>query len=108
MERSLVQIRVPLFCLLPFTTCVCTAGTVIFLLQKDKRDYARGSVQLRVDGVLENFDQPLLKFTQAMLSLKQNPLPDNIKVSTVASYLLVCCVCVYMHVHLYNTDDAYS
>ncbi len=49
-------------------------------MQKDKKDNTRGSVQLKLDGVLKDFDEPLLKFTQAMLALKQNAIPDKINV----------------------------
>ena len=49
-------------------------------MQKDKKDNSRGSIQLKLDEVLKNFDDPLLEFTQGMLNLKQNYLPDKINV----------------------------
>lgn len=54
---------------------------VFFLSQKERRDNARGSIRLKVDEVLKKFDDHLYKFTQTMLTLKQNPLPEKITVS---------------------------
>lgn len=48
----------------------------------------RRPIKAKVEEVLKGFDAPLLKFTQTMLTVRQNSLPDQIKVRTWTRWIV--------------------